>query len=474
MKFMIALLSLFSLVPGWAGGVNSGGGYVVACKEGEVTTYQLWDFKEASIKSTKFEFVSKGSEEVEIALTAIERLRKFSPDLTDRWQKTVKDFIQSEMKFINDAKIKDIDDTDSLFEKFDNCELVQAAVQVKSPAPNEYRLFVDETLWKAMDANTKAGLLVHEAIYKTAMEQGHTKSKDFRRITALLFDNRLEMMTDIELATFFNVANINGCFVKNFEYSDYYSKEMISIFKLPIEIKSLTSNGESKRFTGNLCGDGEVKNFFQQGRLEYLRGNKIEAEPLEFCIEDSKDFDLFTFHREINGQSVAKMEGKLCMNTYDKERIFYAKYSPFKVPRYWPAALEIETCEGQYFKDGQLTQCEKLTGSLVTKDGQTIELKTMVYDHRNDSENYQLLSPTQQLKIGENTLKLFGLVAIESNLDIVVMLPKVQKIKMNDKTCTIYLNNQIVLDQWGEFKGISDAKNTSSPDDSCVHVLNKN
>ena len=481
MKFLILLLSVFTLVPGWAGGVNSGGGYVVACKENDKTTYRMWDFVEAEMKTNKLDYLPaiQGADEYELAMAAINRISGFSPDLAAEWQQTIKDFKTFDVKFINNAKIKDIDDADSLFTDIENCELLQVAVQVKKPAGNEFRLYIDETIWKAMDVYTRAGLLVHEAIYKTAMAQGHTKSTDFRRITALLFNRNLDQMSADELASFFKVANINGCFDRRFSYYDPQNGELISQFMMSLEIKNFANYNGNKGFVGVACEDRKIENIFGVGTLHSVKGNKIGGDSRDFCVEDTKEqFDVLRFFQFMGEEEPKFIEDRICLTVSQKDRVIYVGKSALAPVRFSPPALNFEDCIGQWFIDGQFDQCDQAVASITTAENQVIELEKMKYFNDFNAEHYDIKSTSLQLKLEGNTLKLLERLSINSDLEIGLRVARVQKIQIKGVSCTVHPEDHIMLDQNGAFKkiitrvvpfGASAPKYTA---ESCVKVLN--
>lgn len=474
---LLLLLSLALSQSVWGGGVNSGGGYVVACKENEVTKYQFLDFFEAEQKTKKMVYIDipASADEYETASAAIERIRRFSPALASEWQQTVQDFKFSEMTFVKNAKIKDIDDAEMIIDDIENCEVLQAAVQVKEPARNEFRLFVSEALWKGMDTKTRAGLLVHEAIYKTAMQQGHTKSVDFRRITALLFNKELDHMSDIQLANFFNVAHINGCFVKSFDYYDVIDGAPISNFQMQLEIKSFKNYKESKQFVGEACENGNIHNIFGQGRLAYIKGNKIGGGGGQFCVEDTKEqADVLRFYRMINGEVVSTLEEIVCFSVYDPQRITYTKRSPHVPTHLWPSALEFEECNGQYFEKGEIVQCDLTVAAIITADKQVIELEKMRYDSQTNMDFYDVKQSSQQITVAGNTIKISPRLLVNKNLEILLSVLKNHKVQINGVSCTINTVDHIVLDQFGAFKTIvSKYEHQGYAPGSCVELLNQ-
>lgn len=66
-----------------------------------------------------------------------------------------------------------------------NCVIVQGAVQLETPdSPKRY--MIDETLWQQLSIVDQAGLILHELVYREALQRGHTDSYSVRYFTALI------------------------------------------------------------------------------------------------------------------------------------------------------------------------------------------------------------------------------------------------------------------------------------------------
>jgi hypothetical protein len=65
------------------------------------------------------------------------------------------------------------------------CSVVQIAVQRPPENPEDKRYLIDGSLWQRLDENNKAGLVLHEIVYRDALERGHTDSVAAHYFTAL-------------------------------------------------------------------------------------------------------------------------------------------------------------------------------------------------------------------------------------------------------------------------------------------------
>lgn len=481
MKLLITLLTLFSLVPGWAGGVNSGGGYVVACNENDQTTYEFLDLFEGKeqISGFKLKELPAGADEFEMANAVLDRLVKFSPQLTKEWKQTVSDFKSREMKFVKNAVIKDIQDDEMILRPLAHCRTIQAAVQVKQPAKNEFRLYIDEKIWEKLDSMTRSALLVHEAIYKTAMQQGHVNSVKFRRITSLLFSEEIDKNSDAEIAELFKLAEINGCFLKSFSYTNFNESEPYTKFKLNLEIKSFYQDPNNQT-SAVICEQGSIDNFFGINRIIVQRGNIVNASTSRICIEKSlEQKSTVQFFKREYGKPSIKMEDKVCLGDSGKDKVLFAKVSPLKPEFLQPEAMTFDKCIGQGFYEGQIETCEAVRADIKTADGQILTLENYrLSDYMyKDWHGFLINEANRKINFGGVTLKLGRVLHINELGQInLPVIDKEQMVNINGTECLIEDGHTIVLNSKGEFVTVLAHMFLDKPSksNSCVALLNKN
>lgn len=245
------------------GGVTSGGGYVIVCEEDK--TVELLDFFEASqtIRGYALRDLPAGNDVYQKAHAVIDRIQGFSKDFNQDWHKTLDEFKNGDMTFIDRGVITDINDGRTVVSPSRKCFKVQAGLQVKNPGPYQYRVMIDKDLWNKMNDFTKVGLLVHEVIYKTALAQGHEDSDKVRLVNSFLFSKYTEKFNEFDYLEIFQFAKVDGCFETKTKFTSesYGSSEHQVTYKVSDFKKS------QKGFTGNTCGEQIIEKFVDEGTL---------------------------------------------------------------------------------------------------------------------------------------------------------------------------------------------------------------
>lgn len=264
------------------GGDMSGGGYILICNEGENNeTIELLDYYEAkhTIRNFNLDSLSnyEGSDVFEKAISVIQnRLGKQSKDLTTNLIGTINDFKTFDLNFIERGVIVDISDADIPVGPLGNCKKKQIAVQVKNPAPTQYRVLVDDSLWKRMNEDAKIGLIMHEAFYRLGLEQGHKNSNKIRVLNSLMsvkdFYNTYGI---IDIYRIFQYAEIDGCM--NMEINLYDSNGLDKVLSVPVWISSFYLNDE---YSGKTCKSSIVRNF-SNGKLKLRKDIIVKVKKKE-------------------------------------------------------------------------------------------------------------------------------------------------------------------------------------------------
>jgi hypothetical protein len=82
-----------------------------------------------------------------------------------------------------------------------NCELKQIAIQIRNPDLFDKRYVINQDLWNSLDTDNQAALVLHEIIYRMAIEQGASDSVGARLINSLIFSDtvsNLDWITSIK------------------------------------------------------------------------------------------------------------------------------------------------------------------------------------------------------------------------------------------------------------------------------------
>lgn len=195
---LIFLGILFFSFSGIAGGghVVGNGGYVLECHFNDVTKWLSYDLQEGMILNQlapKYSSAKSYQEKANNILNRIQKLNPFRSKLYKEWLlkfENESQFLELNIDLVN---IPDI--SVGVIPK--NCQLRQAVVQISSPANGENRYLINSTLWRHLDENQKAALVLHELIYREAIseENRHQNSIQVRKFNQWLHSGKLEKMT---------------------------------------------------------------------------------------------------------------------------------------------------------------------------------------------------------------------------------------------------------------------------------------
>jgi hypothetical protein len=347
------------------GGDVSGGGYVIVCKDPAtgVETTELLDYFEARYTLKDYQLMNlaeiKGNTSFDKARFIIkDRLYAYTTQFSKKLIDTISAFEKNEMNFIKRGVITDIDDARTPIDPDSNCYKSQIAVQFKNPAPRQYRVLVDNKAWNELDERTKIGLLIHEALYKIALEQGHTNSNKVRMISAVLVSIDFD---PIEIFEVLKYANIEGCMDIPVDFVSEDGLE--STLFVPVKISSFKYLDKAR--VGTLCEDFSAEKFLGKGSLVLRAGSEV-------YINDSENLKNVEFrkivvspdetHNNYWSDGIYRYTGTLKFHTTSPYHLFEATYSDQQVePSSKTIALDV--CLDRYYVDGILRECNKAVGS---------------------------------------------------------------------------------------------------------------
>jgi len=191
------VLSLMLMVGhgAFAGGVSDGGGDAVVCKDasGKVVSAELFDLFESRVLYN-FKLINQDQQDpLKTALAAAKRIDNggaaSDPTMMDQGEMSLNlkqvgsDFVQSYVRYINQnlqilppgVGLKPLDDENNMIIPT-SCKLMQLALYHDS---ND-KIYAAGDIWKYLTPTHKAGLLVHEALYKKLRMNGETTSERAR------------------------------------------------------------------------------------------------------------------------------------------------------------------------------------------------------------------------------------------------------------------------------------------------------
>lgn len=219
MNYLLGLMVLAAFAsPSFAGeggaNVGNGGDGVLCTDVNGNKTVELLDYYEArvlrGISPNLGDPTLSVDEQVELLLS---RLAPVSPLRAEQYLRQAKAFM-SETAFVPGARLVDVPDSNHMVIP-ENCAVIQVVIQQKIRFKQDKRYIVDEDIWNLMDNANKAGMIVHEVIYREAIVNGQQESVRTRYFNSLIAGDRLNGMTEtdfyrlvsLELEFYYSEAN---------------------------------------------------------------------------------------------------------------------------------------------------------------------------------------------------------------------------------------------------------------------------
>ncbi len=128
--------------------------------------------------------------ELDRARQLVERLRWLDPSATDLYLQWINEW--DSQVAMEEKLYEDIDDSANLAESI-FCERIQVIIQEREGSIVRYK--ISAPIWRLMDVNHRAFMIVHEVIYRDAAQHGHQNSFFVAYLNALIASNRVNTMT---------------------------------------------------------------------------------------------------------------------------------------------------------------------------------------------------------------------------------------------------------------------------------------
>lgn len=168
------------------------GGDVLVCKNKshQITNIELLDHYEAkTIRGLSIDFEVSSSDIEHRLEVAFSRLKRLSPDRSEKYKKWAQDFV-SEAQFLKDIELVDVPDSEHIVIP-KGCHIQQIANQATTLLPGQKRYTIDLELWQQLNPDQKAGLILHELVYREALLLGQVNSVASRFLASLMASPKL-------------------------------------------------------------------------------------------------------------------------------------------------------------------------------------------------------------------------------------------------------------------------------------------
>lgn len=213
---IVLIVSLSSKVYAGIDWVGNGGN-LISCEE---TTYlELFDYFEGRTNRGVEPSLGVGHLTWERkAEYALQRLQTLNPSRAELYRKWLKEF-KNETSFFADGYIPGIPDTGGVVLPT-GCKLLQAALQRPSGEimPGDKRYVIDLNYWNVLNETSKAGLVLHELIYREGIEEGHISSVRVRYFNQMISSELIHFLTQKKYIEIIKIVGLR--------YADYYGYEI--------------------------------------------------------------------------------------------------------------------------------------------------------------------------------------------------------------------------------------------------------
>lgn len=187
---LLVIPSALATVPNDAGN----GGYGIVCKNPNGSLrVMLLDFYEAKFRKIFYSLGINNTVEEKVRV-ALDRLGRLDDKRAKRYQERADSFMKNASFFPNITLRGKIDFVTGIIEN--GCDVGLVALQ-KKPRFEEDKLYtISEDLWKGMNNDHRAGLILHEIVYQDALDSGQPDSVGTRYFVGTIASKKLEAMDE--------------------------------------------------------------------------------------------------------------------------------------------------------------------------------------------------------------------------------------------------------------------------------------
>jgi hypothetical protein len=169
---------------------NGNGGDIVLCG-GSTPSAELLDFFEARVLRGITVKLGGADQSVEQKINLmIDRAAQFDSFRVEKLKKGL-DFFWKNSQFVRGLEFVDVPDSGHIGLP-PHCSIAQIAVQRLPPFPEEKYFIINQDLWDLLSNDGKAGLIMHEILFKEMLSLGQSNSKRARYFNSLLASDAFE------------------------------------------------------------------------------------------------------------------------------------------------------------------------------------------------------------------------------------------------------------------------------------------
>lgn len=181
--FLMALVGCGGKTSPVNGNAVGNGGDVIICSGKKPLVLDVWE--QSSLNNGKIALGEPKSSYLDKATYAVNRLSGIDEGRKHQYLKRIKSF-ESETAFLADAELTPIPDVLNVALPKD-CELKQLAIQQKQVTEKDPKYVINKELWDQLDSDNQAALVLHEIIYREAIQyRNHTDSRMVRKFNGFV------------------------------------------------------------------------------------------------------------------------------------------------------------------------------------------------------------------------------------------------------------------------------------------------
>ncbi len=193
----LIIISLLISVASFAkvrGEVGNGSGSIICLKpSGEIRKVRLLDYYVGETLMPDLKRELTGKDAYEMVASALARTQPVDRDRAERYFKHLKEF-KDEMQMLTNMHLPSTQDW-GLVPLENGCRIEQLAIQRKPIFPSEKRYLINQDLWNQLPDEDRAGLILHEIIYREAIELGHKDSIKTRYLNIFLSSSEMNLIS---------------------------------------------------------------------------------------------------------------------------------------------------------------------------------------------------------------------------------------------------------------------------------------
>ncbi len=186
MKFVIALALLYPGVSMAEQAVGNGG-HGVKCTVGSNITYETLDIYELKAAGKTVQLGPPGTTVDQKVDIALQRFRAIDPNRYAAYAREAADFSRHAVNEVAAPQTGD----QGVITLQSGCEVVQIIAQYSPRFPGDIVYVIGTDNWDLLDDDSKATLIVHEVLYRQAIQFGLRGSTEIRKFVGLLISGEL-------------------------------------------------------------------------------------------------------------------------------------------------------------------------------------------------------------------------------------------------------------------------------------------